>query len=140
MSDDKKDLGMYRMWLPLTRQGDDFQMCLDNANGDVAKGFLALSNLYTECASMCKRAAGVALENPGFEAVGDNYSIYIDAPQAPTAPLVAEGVFEQLEEEIEDEDDDNWDEDKEEEPTDSNKCTGAFLLAGWPIPGWDDES
>lgn len=83
----------YDLELPVFKKGDDLSHSIEEAEGNIQKGFLAQASFYEQAASICRRLAGVAAEIPGLAVTADTHMIEVYGPADRLSSLVEEGIL-----------------------------------------------
>jgi hypothetical protein len=87
----------FTLWLPVFKQGDDFDGCLEHSKGDVSKAFSSLSDQYKTAAEICSMvsaAFGKMKDLSDISVEGQVHSISIFAPEEKVAQMVADDLIE----------------------------------------------
>jgi hypothetical protein len=86
----------YDLFLPVFKQGCDFQHHVTANNGDPIASFRALAERYKCAAEICENVADTFAKSNNLKNVevnGDTHCIWITASKKIVAPLLKEGIL-----------------------------------------------
>lgn len=86
----------YDLFLPVFKQGSDFQHHVDENRGDPIASFKGLAEQYKCAAEICEMIANTFSKSKNLKSIevnGDTHCIWITAPKKVVMPLLKEGIL-----------------------------------------------